>query len=138
MVIEEAMRIYPPAYSVSRRPLQDDEIGGYRVPKDTYIYIPIVNLHHDKRWWDEPDKFKPERFAPDKRNSIDRYVYFPFGGGPRICIGNNFALLEMQLVVILFYRHFRFRMKPGFAPAMEPLVTLKPKDGMLMEVETRR
>ncbi len=138
MVIEESMRMYPPAYSVSRRPLQDDEIAGYRIPKDAYVYIPIVNIHYDKRWWYEPEKFRPERFAPDKRNSIDRFVYFPFGGGPRICIGNNFALLEMQLVIILFYRYFRFSLKKGFTPGMEPLVTLKPKNGMQMNIEKRQ
>jgi cytochrome P450 len=138
MVVEESLRMYPPAYSFSRKPVQDDEIAGYRILKDSYVFVPIINLHYDKRYWDEPEKFKPERFAPEKRNSIDRFVYLPFGGGPRICIGNNFALLEMQIAVILFYRNFRFKLKEGFAPEPEPLVTLKPKHGMLMRVERRR
>ena len=137
-VIDESLRIYPPAWSVGRRNYEEDEIGGYRIQKNTNVLIPIMYFHTSEKFWDEPAKFKPERFAPELRNKIDRFVYFPFGGGPRFCIGNNFALLEMQIILILFYRNFRFRLKEGFVPEAEPLITLRPKTGMWMEIERRK
>jgi cytochrome P450 len=132
-VIEESMRLFPPAWSVGRRTIEDDEIGGYRIEKLTNVLIPLIYLHRSEKYWDEPAKFKPERFAPEKRNSIDRFVYFPFGGGPRLCIGNNFAILEMQLIIITLYRRFRFELLPGFKVEGEPVVTLKPRHGMMMK-----
>lgn len=136
-VIDESLRIYPPAWSVGRRNYEEDEIGGYRILKNTNVLIPIMFFHTSEKFWDEPAKFKPERFAPEVRNQIDRFVYFPFGGGPRFCIGNNFALLEMQVILILFYRNFKFRLKENFTPEPEPLITLRPKHGMWMTIEKR-
>jgi cytochrome P450 len=100
--------------------------------------MPIWYFHRSEKFWDEPLRFKPERFSPEKRNQIDRFVYFPFGGGPRLCIGNNFALLEMQIILITLYRKFRFSLKPGFVVEPEPLITLRPKYGMVMKVEERK
>lgn len=137
MVIDEGMRLFPPAWTVGRRNYTDDEIGGYHIEKETNLLIPIWHFHHSEKYWDEPLKFKPERFAPERRNQIDRFVYFPFGGGPRLCIGNNFALLEMQIILICLYRKFRFRLKPGFVVEPEPLITLRPKYGMVMKAEAR-
>lgn len=137
MVIDESLRVYPPAWSVGRRNLEEDELGGYRILKNTNVLIPIMYFHRSEKYWDEPNKFKPERFSPEKKAHIDRFVYFPFGGGPRTCIGNNFALLEMQIILILYYRNFRFRLKEGFKVDVEPLITLRPKDGMMMKVEQR-
>ena len=131
-VIEESMRLFPPVWSVGRRTIEDDEIGGYRIEKQTNILIPLIYLHHSEKYWTEPHKFKPERFAPELRNSIDRFVYFPFGGGPRLCIGNNFAMLEMQLILITLYHRFKFQLKPGFKVEPEPMVTLRPRHGMMM------
>ena len=136
-VIEESMRIYPPVWTVGRRTIEEDEIGGYRIEKQTNVLLPIIYLHHSERFWEEPKKFMPERFAPDKRNNIDRFVYFPFGGGPRMCIGNNFAMLEMEIILIVLYREFKFRVKEGFAVEPEPLVTLRPRHGMMMMAEYR-
>lgn len=129
-VLEESMRLYPPAWMVGRRPLEDDEIGGYRITKGTNVLVPIIYLHRSERFWKDPMKFDPDRFAPEKRNSIDRYVYFPFGGGPRLCIGNNFAMLEMQIILITLYRKMRFEIEPGFKVELDPLVTLRPKNGL--------
>lgn len=137
MVIDESLRLFPPAWTVGRRNYEDDEIGGYHIEKDTNLLIPIWHFHHSELYWDEPLKFKPERFAPEKRNQIDRFVYFPFGGGPRLCIGNNFALLEMQIILICLYRKYRFRLKPGFVVEPEPLITLRPKYGLVMKAEKR-
>jgi cytochrome P450 len=131
-VIEESMRIYPPAWAVGRRSINEDEIGGYRIDAQTNVLIPIVYLHHSERFWPEPEKFKPERFATETRNNIDRFVYLPFGGGPRVCIGNNFAMLEMEIILITLYRQFTFKLKEGFKVEEDPLVTLRPKNGMMM------
>lgn len=136
-VIDEAMRLYPPAWVVGRRNYEDDEIGGYRIIKNTNVLVPIMYFHRSEKYWDEPLKFKPERFAPELRNNIDRYVYFPFGGGPRLCIGNNFAIMEMQIILIHLYRNYKFRLKPGFTVEPEPLITLRPKYGMMMQAIKR-
>jgi cytochrome P450 len=132
-VIEESMRMFPPVWSIGRRTIEEDEIGGYRIEKRTNVLIPLIYLQRTEKYWDEPDKFKPERFAPEKRNNIDRFVYFPFGGGPRLCIGNNLAMLEMQLIIIILYRRFKFALQPGFTVEAEPMVTLRPKYGMMMK-----
>ena len=131
-VIEESMRLFPPVWSIGRRTIEDDEIGGYRIEKQTNVLIPLIYLHRSEKYWEEPTKFKPERFAPEIRNSIDRYIYFPFGGGPRLCIGNNFAMLEMQLILIVLYKRFRFKLQPGFKVEAEPIVTLRPKHGLMV------
>ena len=136
-VIDESMRLFPPAWIVGRRNTEEDEIGGYRIKKMTNVLMPIWYFHHSEKYWDEPLKFKPERFAPELKNNIDRYVYFPFGGGPRLCIGNNFAIMEMQIILILMYRKYKFRLKEGFPVEPEPLITLRPKYGMVMKVEKR-
>lgn len=136
-VIEESMRLYPPAWMVGRRNYEDDEIGGYRIIKNTNVLVPIYYLHRSEKYWTDPEVFNPDRFAPEKRNSIDRFVYMPFGGGPRFCIGNNFALLEMQIIVALFYSKYTFRLKPGFVVEPEPLITMRPKYGMMMKVVKR-
>lgn len=137
MVIDESMRLFPPAWVVGRRNNTDDEIGGYRIIKGTNVLIPIMYFHRSEKYWDEPLKFKPERFAPEKKVNIDRYVYFPFGGGPRLCIGNNFAIMEMQIILIQLYRRYKFRLQPGFEVVPEPLITLRPKYGMRMRVEKK-
>ncbi len=133
-VIEESMRLFPPVWGIGRKTIEEDEIGGYRIREQTNVLIPIFHFHHSEKYWDEPAKFKPERFAPDKRNQIDRFVYFPFGGGPRTCIGNHFAMAEMQIILIVFYRRFRFKLKPGFVVKPEPLITLRPRNGVVMQV----
>jgi cytochrome P450 len=133
-VIDESMRLYPPAWMVGRRNNEDDEIGGYRIIKDTNVLVPIWYLHRSEKYWSEPLKFKPERFAPENKHNIDRYVYFPFGGGPRLCIGNNFALLEMQIILIHLYRNYKFRLKENFKVEPEPMITLRPRYGMWMKV----
>ncbi len=133
-VIDESMRLFPPAWIVGRRNTEEDEIGGYRIRKGTNVLMPIWYLHRSEKYWDEPLKFKPERFAPEKKNNIDRYVYFPFGGGPRLCIGNNFAIMEMQIILIKLYRNYKFRLQENFVVEPEPLITLRPKYGMMMKV----
>lgn len=136
-VIDESMRLFPPAWMLGRRNYEDDVIGGYHVKKDTNVLVPIYYLHRSAKYWQQPTAFMPERFAPELKQQIDRYVYFPFGGGPRLCVGNNFALMEMQLILIQLYRHFTFQLEPNFTVEPEPLITMRPKYGMRMKVVKR-
>lgn len=130
-VIEEGMRLYPPAWVTDRQAAQDDEVKGHHVPKGTMVVLAIYALHHDPKFWDDPEVFRPERFAPAARKQMNsNYSYLPFGGGPRLCIGNSFAMMEMQLVLAHYLRRYRLQWQEEEAPEMLPLVTLRPKNGV--------
>lgn len=135
MAIEETMRLYPPAWVIGRRNLEADTIGGYNIPAPTNILMPVYQMHRDPDIWEQPEAFIPERFRKDKIKEKHRFAYFPFGGGPRLCIGNNFALMEMQVVVAMLVTRFRFTLVPGHPVVLDPLVTLRAKHGMRMKVE---
>ncbi len=137
MVVEETMRLYPPAWIIGRRALEDDEIDGFKIPKGINTLIPVYNIHRDERYWEEPEKFIPERFSKEKSKSYHKFVYFPFGGGPRLCIGNNFALMEMQIAVPMIVRKFRLRKPEGFQFKQDPLITMRPEPDMQMEISKR-
>ncbi|HWB64402.1 MAG TPA: cytochrome P450 [Chitinophagales bacterium] len=137
MVMDEALRMYPPAWLIMRESLDDDEVGGYAIPKGYTIMIPVYQIHHDPALWPEPDVFNPERFSKENAKAHHRFAYFPFGGGPRQCIGNNFALMEMQVIIVMMLQKFRFKTMPGFIPEMHPMVTLRMKNGMQMQVQKR-
>lgn len=128
-IIDESMRLFPPAWVVGRRPLEDDNLGGYHVPKGMNIIISTYLLHRHKDHWENPEKFDPDRFLPENTKGRHRYAYFPFGGGPRLCIGMNFALMEMTLLLAMFLEEFSpdvLEKEIGY----EPLVTLRPKGGI--------
>ena len=130
-VIEESMRLYPPAWVTDRQAAANDEIKGHEVPKGTMVVLAIYALHHDPAHWDDPEVFRPERFAPATRKQVNsNYSYLPFGGGPRLCIGNSFAMMEMQLVLAYYLRKYRLHWQATKAPEMLPLVTLRPKNGV--------
>jgi len=137
-VIEESLRVYPTIWSVGRSCTEEDELGGFRIPVDMNVIVPIFHFHWSERFWSEPRKFDPGRFAPERRPANEPMIYFPFGAGPRSCIGNHFAMQELMLMTIIFYRHFRFRLEPGFVIEPDPLITLRPKHGMRLVVESRR
>jgi len=136
-VIEETMRLYPPAWMVGRKALADDSIGGFLIPKGYSILMPAFYVHRDPQLWNAPEQFLPERFEKEQVKKRDRFAYFPFGGGQRLCVGNSFAMLEMQLAVSMLIQKFHFRLVDGFTPALDPLITLRPKGGMMMQVERR-
>lgn len=137
MILKESMRLYPPAWSFGRMALQDVTIGGYVMQKyNTALVIPYV-IHRDARWFAEPDKFDPERFSPENEKNIPKYAYLPFGGGARICIGNSFAMMEAKLILATIAQQYRLMLKPGHPVEPEPLVTLRPKYGMLMRLQSR-
>lgn len=132
MVVEESMRLYPPAWAISRRAIDDDEIGGYRVPRKTNIIICSFVTHRHPAFWQEPERFEPERFSSARSAGRPNFAYLPFGGGPRICIGNGFAITEVQLIVATVAQRYRLRLAPGHPVELYPLVTLRPRHGMRM------
>lgn len=136
-VIEESLRVYPTIWSVGRRCTEEDELGGYRIPVGMNVVIPIFHFHRSTQFWTEPEKFDPARFSAERRPSSDALFYFPFGAGPRSCIGNQFALQELMIMTIIFYRHYHFDLEPGFVVEPDPLITLRPKNGMVMALRRR-
>ena len=101
------------------------------------VVVPIFHFHWSERHWREPRQFDPSRFAPERRPPAEPMIYFPFGAGPRSCIGNHFALQELMIMTILFHRSYQFRLEPGFVVEPDPLITLRPKHGMRLLVRPR-
>jgi cytochrome P450 len=135
MVIKESMRLFPPAWAITREVAKDDVIDGYLLKKgDSVVMSPYI-IQRQQQYWQDPDAFKPERFAADKAKSIHRYAYFPFGGGARLCIGNNFAMMEMQIILAMVCGKFNFKLPENFKFELEALVTLRPKNGVQVMVE---
>lgn len=138
MVIEEAMRLYPPAPGITgRAALAEDELGGRAVKKGQQIAILPWVLHRHETLWDEPLRFDPERFAPERAAARPRFSYLPFSGGPRICIGAQLAMMEAVLILATLGQRFRARLAPGPEPVLLSRVTLKPRGGMRMILESR-
>jgi enediyne biosynthesis protein E7 len=136
MVLEESMRLYPPVWTLARTAVNEDEIGGYRVPAGSEILIfPYITQRHPK-WWQDPDIFRPERFAPENSAARPRYAYLPFGAGPRTCIGLNFAMTELLVALTLMLQ--RFRITLAIDPAKvrpDPSVTLRPEPGVPVRLQ---
>ncbi len=136
-VFSESMRLYPPAWMLERRALNDCEIGGYKVKKGTMVMMSQFLMHRDPRWWENPETFDPERWNPDKVAERPKFAYFPFGAGTRICIGEQFAWMEGILLIAAISRKWKFEHDPTHQVAMDPLVTLRPKYGMRMKFSKR-
>lgn len=137
MVAEEALRLYPPAYVFSRRAVGDDRLGNFDVPAGAHIIISPYALHRRPDYWPEPDAFWPERFAPGARTDRPKLAYLPFGGGPRICIGNSFAMMEHAIVLATAVRRWRLESIPGHDVRTEPRITLRPRGGLPMRLLRR-
>jgi cytochrome P450 len=137
MVVEEALRIYPPVYILSRKVREDDELCGFRIRAGASVDISPYATHRLPEFWEEPEQFRPERFSPEQVAGRPRFAYFPFIAGPRQCIGNSFALMEAQLIIACVSQRFRLRMVPGYTPTPEPLITLRPAGGLPMHLERR-
>jgi cytochrome P450 len=134
-VINEVLRLYPAAYLFAREAIAEDLLDGYSIPVDTMIFISPFVSHRDPKHWPDPERFDPDRFAAEHVASRPRHIYFPFGEGPHVCIGNNFALMEMQLILAMALQRFRLRLVPDHPIALKPEATLRPKYGMKMIVE---
>ena len=135
-VLSESMRLYPPAWAIGRRALRDHEADGVRIPAGSVVVVSPWLLHHDARWWAEPSAFRPERWLDDEPMS-DRHAYLPFGGGPRMCIGEGFAMLETRLLVATIGRRWSLRHDPAHRVELQPVVTLRPRTGMPMVARGR-
>jgi cytochrome P450 len=136
-VVKESLRLYPPAYVIGREALRDTVIAGYRVPARATIYFSPWVLHRDSRWFEEPEAFEPERWLDGRTAHLPKYVYIPFGGGPRVCIGERFAMMEAVLVLATITRRFRLEMT-GPDPKPFPSITLRPDAGPRMRVARAR
>lgn len=133
-VIDEAIRLYPPVWLISRRAVTDDVIDGYRVPAGSLVCISPWTLHRHPAFWDRPAEFLPSRFEPAAAAMRPSHLYLPFGGGPRICIGQAFALVEATLVLATLLPHIEVTHVPDHPVEPEALVTLRPRHGLLMDV----
>ena len=137
MVIDEALRLYPPAYGMGRQAMKATEVAGHSVAPGMIVILPTWVVHRDPRWWDEPEAFHPERWADDRARQRPRFAYFPFGGGPRQCIGSGFATMEATLLLATIARRFRLTMEPGQRVTPTPYVTVRPEPGLRMRLARR-
>ena len=136
-VISEVLRLYPAAYTIARTSIAPCTVGGYDFPVDTTFIMSQWVMHRDARYFEDPEAFRPERWLDGLENRLPTGAYFPFGDGPRRCIGQGFALLELGLVVARVAQGFRFKLVPGHPVVPEPLVTLRAKHGIRMTVHVR-
>ncbi len=137
MVVKEGMRLYPPAASVGREPIEDTQVGDYMIPKGSLVTLAIYAMHRNPAVFPNPDVFDPERFSPENEKTIPRYGYLPFGGGPRVCIGNSFALMEARLLLVTMIQHAELSLMPGQSIVPKQLVTVRPANGIFVNVKLR-
>jgi cytochrome P450 len=135
-VLEESMRLYPPAWIVERQAVGDDEIGGVHLPAGTLVATPALLLHHDPDLWPDPERFDPDRFLPEAGEGRSRYAYLPFGAGARACIGQEFAMTELTLLLASLASRLALE-ATGPIPAGKALITLRPKGGLRMRARAR-
>ncbi|MFL6360242.1 MAG: cytochrome P450 [Nitrososphaeraceae archaeon] len=136
-VFAESMRLYPPAWAIGRQAIEDCKIGDYIIPAGSSILMSQYLMHHDSRYFPEPERFDPERWNPQEKAKRPRFSYFPFGGGVRSCIGETFAWMEGILVIATIARRWKMRVMSGHPIVLQPLVTLRPKHGMQMRLIDR-
>ncbi len=136
-VITESLRLYPPAWGTARTAIEDLEIAGYAVPKGSGVSFVQWTVHRDPRWYEAPEEFRPERWEGDLLKRIPRFAYFPFGGGPRQCIGNSFALMEAALILATVAQQYRFRLVEGHPVTPLASITLRPRHGIRVTLESR-
>ena len=134
-VIDETMRLYPPVGMVNRLALEEDELVGRKVRAGDTVFLPFYALHRHEMWWDAPELFDPENFTPDKVKARDRFLHLPFGGGPRVCVGANFAVMQAQIILSTLLARWAVRPVEGYRPEPVMVMTLRPKDGMPLVFE---
>ncbi|RZK48839.1 MAG: cytochrome P450, partial [Hymenobacter sp.] len=136
-VVQEVMRLYPPAWIIDRVATEEDEFQGYAIPKGTVFSLYVYGLHHHAALWPDAEVFQPERFATEAAVPPPAYGYLPFGGGPRLCVGSHFALTELQLVLIQTLRRYRVLPTAAAPPGLNPLITLRPAGELRLRFEKR-
>jgi cytochrome P450 len=138
MILAEALRLYPPAWAVGRMVKNSFELGGIEIPAKSICLLSPYLMHHDARWFPEPEKFDPERWTPEAREARPKFTYYPFGGGTRVCIGERFAWMEGVILMAAIAQKWRFRLEPGQRVEPLPLITLRVKNGLRMTAEPRQ
>jgi cytochrome P450 len=136
-VLKESMRLYPPAYMMGRRAERGFSLGGHPVAAGTTLFVNIFGMHHRAEYFAEPERFVPERFAPEAEKAIPRGAFLPFGGGARVCIGNHFALMEGAIMLATLAQRARLELLSDAEPSPEPMVTLRPRGGVRVRVHRR-
>jgi cytochrome P450 len=130
-VLQEVLRLYPPVWIISRKAIEEDSIGGYRIPAGAIVTLSSYALHRHPVFWEHPEEFIPGRFS-NVKGKLKSDAYFPFGGGPRSCIGSHFAMTEALQAISMIYARFHLRIAGEIEVKPEPLVTLRPRDGLRM------
>jgi cytochrome P450 len=133
-VVKESMRLYPPAWSLARTVAKEIELAGYQLPVGSNVVMSPWILHRDFRFFEQPGHFNPDRWTADAAQHLPKFAYFPFGGGPRLCIGASFAMMEANLLLAAIAQRFRLRLVPGHPVAALPSITLRPRHGMRMSI----
>lgn len=136
-VLSESLRLYPPGWIVGRRAVADTSVGGYAVPRRTVVILAPTVTHVDPRWFPDPERFDPDRWTPEAEAVRPKFAFFPFSGGPRVCIGEQFAWTEGLLLLATLGRRWKMRLAPGQRIGWQPIITLRPKYGMRMTLELR-
>ncbi len=134
MVLDESLRLFPPAWTLGRRAICEDVIDGFYIPENTVLAVCIYVLHRDPRFWDQPNKFSPERFLPENSRGRNKFSFIPFGAGPRQCIGNNFGLMEAAFVMACVLQRFELHAIPGMEVHPQALFVLRPNRDVLMSL----
>jgi cytochrome P450 len=137
MVLSESLRLYPPAWVMGRRTIEPHQLGPYPIPEGGTLLMSQYLMHHDPRWYPDPYRFDPDRWTPEAQAGRPKFAFFPFGGGPRLCIGESFAWMEGELALATIAQRWRMRLVPGQALRLQPRITLRPGGGVTMEL-TRR
>ena len=136
-IVKEAMRLYPPVWAITRSAIKDCEIGGFHVPAKSSVIMSQWVMHRDPRYYDEPERFFPDRWLDERYKTAPRFSYFPFGGGPRVCIGNTFAQTEAALVLATIAQQYQLRLVPGHPVEPTPSITLRPRHGVKVILSRR-
>jgi cytochrome P450 len=136
-VFTESLRAIPPIWAIDRSVVEDHTAGGYPIPSDSVVFTSPWVVHHDPRWFEDPERFDPDRWTPDRRRSRTGFSYFPFGGGPRVCVGEAFATTEAALILAVLGRWWRFRLEPDQTLETEAGITIRPRHGIRMRLERR-
>jgi cytochrome P450 len=136
-VLFETLRLYPPIYATVRRAISDDEIVGYHIPAGSHVTVSAHVTQRSPVWWEDPERFDPDRFTPELIKARPRYAYFPFLGGPHQCLGRDFFLLESQLVLIMAAQRFRLEVPPDHVAEAEALITQRMRGSLPMVIQRR-
>jgi cytochrome P450 len=137
MVLDESLRLYPPAWGVPRQAIHEDTLGEYRIPAGALVDVSQWVTHRRPDFWDCPEVFDPERFTAERSSQRERFAYYPFGGGARQCIGNHFSMAEAQIILATLARQFDLELLPGQDLTPDPTFVLKPSQGLRAKLKLR-